>query len=155
MNKAVDLGLLVIRLSVGGSILVFRGFANLAGGNQVWSQNGSFIFETGINLSPEMVGLILAVIECLGGLMLITGALFRTGGILLAITVLPSLLYQVSSSTSTSYIGLESSFVSVLLLGSLVGLIISGPGSIAMHPFRRTAGESSAQDPLPDFESLS
>ncbi|NND71401.1 MAG: DoxX family protein [Rhodothermales bacterium] len=153
MNKAVDLGLLIIRLGTGGSILVFRAFSHLAGGSQVWAQNGSFIFETGLNVTPEVAGLTIAVVEVLAGLMIVTGALFRTGTILLIVAMLPSLLYQVSSTTGTAYVGLESAFVSILLITVLLGLAVSGPGIFAMHPFRR-AHSSGSDEQLPTFENL-
>ena len=154
MNKAVDLGLLIIRLGIGGSVLVFRALGNLVGGSTVWAQNGAFIFETGINVSPELVGLTMAAIETIGALMVISGALFRTGTVLLILTIVPSLIYQMNSASSTVFSGLESSFVSVLLATVLLGLAVSGPGSIAMHPFRRSS-DSKGDDPLPTFDNLS
>jgi len=153
MSKATDLGLLIMRLGLGGALLAFKGLSNLAGGSDVWAQNGSFIFETGLNLSPELVGLTFAIIETLGAIMLITGALFRTGTVFLLVTIIPTLLYQVSSVNGSSYIGLETGFISVVLGSVLLGLLVSGPGSIAMHPFRRQSGSS--DDELASFESLS
>ena len=154
MNKAIDIGLLIIRVGIGGSLFAFRALGNLAGGSDLWAQNGAFIFETGLNLSPELVGLSFAVLECVGALMLITGALFRTGTVLLLVTVLPTLLYQVNSVSGTAYSGLESAFVSIVLVSVFVGLFVSGPGSIAMHPFRSTQ-KPDRDDSMATFESLS
>ncbi len=154
MNKSMDLGLLVIRLGVGGSVLAFRALGNLFGGPELWSHSGSFIFETSINISPEIVGATLAILECLGGLMLITGALFRTGAFLLILTAIPGLMYQLGTATGSAYAGLGSSFVSIVLLSVYLGLLISGPGAMAMRLFSRSSGGAN-EEPLPTFDSLS
>lgn len=153
MNKSIDLGLLVMRIGVGGSVLAFRALASLFGGPELWAMNGSFILDTSLQVSPEVVGGVLAGLECLGAFFLLTGAAFRVGTVMLILTTLPGIVHQVGSMTGSTYTGLGSSFVSLILLSVYIGLMITGPGSMAMRIFSGRSGKP-ADEPLPSFEDL-
>lgn len=153
MNKSIDLGLLVMRIGVGGSVLAFRALGSLFGGPELWAMNGSFILDTSLQVSPEIAGGVLAGLECLGAFLLLTGAAFRFGTAMLILTTLPGIVHQVGTISGASYTGLGSSFVSLILLSVYIGFLITGPGTMAMRLFSGSSGKSK-EEPLPSFDDL-
>ena len=75
-----DLGLLLLRLAVGFSMLVFHGWGKLTGGPEAWARVGGSMGNLGIGLWPEAWGLAAALAESLGSLLLILGLILLVLG---------------------------------------------------------------------------
>src|SRR6202047_309035 len=87
LAKHADLGLLIGRLGVGAIFIVF-GWHKLSGGQAVWTHYGHALASLGINFMPNVWGLIAALSEFAGGILVVVGFFFRPAATLIALTML-------------------------------------------------------------------
>ena len=66
-------------------MMVLHGWPKLAGGLPAWVKLGKAMSHLGINFYPGLWGFSSAMVETLGGLLLVAGCLFRPTAILLSI----------------------------------------------------------------------
>lgn len=85
-GKHLDLGLLVLRLGLGG-MFIGHGWPKLAGGAARWNKVGAAMTHLGIDLWPTMWGFLAAMSETLGGLLFAIGFLFRPATAMLLATM--------------------------------------------------------------------
>ncbi|MDX1763979.1 MAG: DoxX family protein [bacterium] len=91
-----DWGILFLRIGLGIAFL-FHGVPKLLGGPGAWAGLGSAAMAPlGISFAPAAWGLMAALSETVGGLLLILGLLFRPACLLLAITMMVALNMHVS-----------------------------------------------------------
>lgn len=76
------LGLLIIRLGV-GVIFIIHGWPKLMGGPDMWRGLGSTLGQFGIDFFPVFWGLMAALTEVVGGLLIAVGLWFRPAAFLL------------------------------------------------------------------------
>ncbi len=86
LNKYKDVGLLILRLGIGG-MFIFHGAPKLFGGAATWENLGMSIMNFGIHFFPEFWGFMAAISEFVGGICMILGLFFRPVCILLTITM--------------------------------------------------------------------
>ena len=77
LARHADLGLLVIRLGVGLSLLLFHGWGKITGGPERWERTGREMANLGIRFYPVFWGLMAALAESLGAVLLMLGLFFR------------------------------------------------------------------------------
>ncbi len=94
----MHLGSLVFRLLMGCAYLL-HGYPKLAGGPERWSKIGSAMSNLGIDFAPEFWGLCAALAEFGGGLLLITGFLFRPACLVLMFTMFVAALQKYITGT--------------------------------------------------------
>ncbi len=82
----VDLGLLVLRLGLGGMML-FHGVPKLLGGPARWEKLGAATTHIGIDLWPTIWGFAASLTETLGAALLAIGLLTRLNATLLLVTM--------------------------------------------------------------------
>jgi putative oxidoreductase len=83
LAKHSDFGLLIGRLGVGIVFLVL-GWQKLAGGQPAWTHYGHAMATIGIRFMPNIWGLLAALAEFVGGILIIVGFLFRPAAALIA-----------------------------------------------------------------------
>lgn len=89
----MDLGLLILRLGVGGMFLFTHGGPKLLAGPEMWTQVGGAMGNFGITVAPVFWGFMAAAAEGVGGLCLMLGlgtriaAAFMTFTMVVAATV--------------------------------------------------------------------
>lgn len=76
MTERRDLGLLLLRVGLGGMFL-FHGLPKLLGGPARWESLGRATRAFGLDFAPTLFGLMAAIAEAGGGLCLALGILFR------------------------------------------------------------------------------
>ncbi len=86
-SKFRDTGLLILRAGL-GICFIMHGYPKLAGGEQMWTMVGGAMSSMHIDFGHTIWGLLAAVAETLGGLLLILGFLFRPACIFLTITMI-------------------------------------------------------------------
>ena len=59
----VDFGLLLIRLGIGLSIVIFHGWEKISGGPALWGALGGNMSNLGISFAPVMWGFMAALME--------------------------------------------------------------------------------------------
>lgn len=72
-----DLGILIFRIGIGIAFMV-HGYPKITGGVEKWTVLGEAVFHLGIHFYPAFWGLMAAIAEFGGGLLLATGVFFRT-----------------------------------------------------------------------------
>jgi putative oxidoreductase len=87
LAKHGDLGLLIGRLGVGAIFIVF-GWHKLSGGQPAWTHYGHAMASLGINFIPNVWGLVAALSEFAGGILVVLGFFFRPAAMLIALTML-------------------------------------------------------------------
>ena len=75
INK--DTGLLVVRVVIGISIMVFHGFSKIKGGSELWTDLGREVSVLGINFLPVFWGFMAGFAEFFCSFLLILGVLFQ------------------------------------------------------------------------------
>ena len=93
LDKYRDIGLLILRLGIGG-MFMWHGWPKITGGPGFWSQLGMATGAIGIHFAPTFFGLMAALSEFAGGLCLALGLWTRFACIFLTINmVVASLMH--------------------------------------------------------------
>ncbi|RWY52479.1 DoxX family protein [Mucilaginibacter gilvus] len=87
LNKYKDFGLLVIRIGL-GAMFIYHGYPKLIGGKEMWIGLGSSTKYVGITFLPMIWGLLAAITETVGGVLIILGLGFRPACLLLLINLI-------------------------------------------------------------------
>jgi putative oxidoreductase len=116
-----DLGLLILRIGI-GSMFVGHGLPKMVGGPSGWAELGQAVGNLGVHVGPPAVwGLLAALSELLGGILLATGVLFRPACLCLLGTMFVATITHVSNGDDfdqTSHAAeMAVLFLSLLLIG--------------------------------------
>lgn len=128
-DKLRDIGLLVIRLGIGGSMLVFHGYGKITGGSAAWEGIGGNMKFVGINFLPVFWGFMAAFSEFVGSILIMLGVIFRPATALLAFTMLVAVLRHLSLPADATGAGWSGASHALELLTIYVGLFLTGPGN--------------------------
>ena len=82
-ERRMNIGLLIMRLGMAASLLIYA-LPKLFDGAQAWIHVGKGLRFLQADLSAQVVGCTLLIIEVLAGAGLITGGLFRISAVILA-----------------------------------------------------------------------
>lgn len=127
-QKFKDAGLLVIRLVIGGSVMIFYGFGKISGGPEMWAKVGGSMSHLGISFLPAFWGFMAAFAEFFGSLLLILGVLFRPAALMMVFTMLVAVITHVNMPEGSAGAGWAGASHALELLGVYVGLYLIGPG---------------------------
>jgi putative oxidoreductase len=122
MGKYRELGLLLLRLGIGGMFL-YHGWPKLLGGPQKWAQLGTAMRYAGVHAVPTFWGLAAALSEFGGGICLILGFCFRPACLLLAVTMGVAANMHLGKGE-----GLLAASHAIELGFLFLGLLLIGPG---------------------------
>lgn len=123
-----DLGLLIIRLGIGTSLLLFHGWGKLMGGSATWEAVGGNMANLGLDFWPGFWGLMAALSESVGSICLALGVFFRPAAALLAFTMLVATARHLSLPADASNAGWSGASHALELLSVYLGLFLTGPG---------------------------
>jgi putative oxidoreductase len=132
-----NLGLLVIRLGVGLSLLVFHGYGKLTGGPDVWAQVGASMQNLGIGFAPAFWGFMAAFAEFVCSVLIVLGVLFRPALILLGFTMLVAIVNHLNMPAESPGAGWKGASHALELLCVYAGLYLTGPGKYAFSLIRK------------------
>lgn len=95
LSQYRDLGLAFLRAGI-GTMMVLHGWPNLAGGIQQWEKLGKATGHIGINFFPGFWGFSSAMVETIGGVLIVVGFCFRPVTILMTFNFIVAtvLLYK-------------------------------------------------------------
>lgn len=122
-TKKKDIGLLIIRVVIGGTMLAFHGLPKLTKGPEAWEKIGLSMSNIGINFFPSVWGFSAAMVETFGAIFIIIGLWIRPSSILLAFTMLIALISHLSKGDS-----LATSSHALELMSICIALFLLGPG---------------------------
>lgn len=123
-----DLGLLLLRVGVGLSMILFHGWGKLTGGPERWERIGANMGNLGIDFAPMFWGLMAAVSETFCSALLALGVLFRPAAALLAFTMIVASLRHLSLPAGEPNSGWSGASHALELLAVYVALLLIGPG---------------------------
>lgn len=121
-----NVGLLLIRLVLGGMFMAF-GIPKLKAGSAMWEGIGSAMGHFGLTKFYIFFGLMAALTEAVGGLLIIIGFKFRVATILLAFTMLVASVHLYLSGQE---FGMYSRPIE--LMAVFVGLTLIGAGKYSV-----------------------
>jgi len=120
-----NFGLLIIRVGL-GIMFVYHGYPKLLGGQKMWTQLGESTKYVGIHFLPMVWGLLCAIVETVGGLLLVLGLWFRPVCILLFINLFVATAAQFAGG------GLQEAAHPIEDAIVFAGLIFLGPGKFSV-----------------------
>jgi len=124
--KHLDLGLLVLRLGLGG-MFIGHGWPKLAGGAATWKKVGGAMTHLGIDLWPTMWGLFAAMSETLGGLLFAIGFLFRPATAMLLATMVVATTTHLAKGDG--FMGASHAIEAGIVFAAM---LLVGPGRFAL-----------------------
>lgn len=121
-NDKINIGLLIIRIGL-GIMFIMHGFPKIAGGPEKWEGLGGAMSNVGITFAPAFWGLMAAMAEFAGGILMMLGIFFRPAVLLLFITMVVATIMHISKSQGFGDYShaVESAIV-------FLGLFFTGPG---------------------------
>jgi putative oxidoreductase len=121
-----NFGLLIIRVGL-GIMFIYHGYPKLIGGEEKWTKIGSAAGYVGLHFLPMIWGLLCALVETVGGAMLIIGLAFRPVCLLLVLNLAVAIvmLFAKGEGLDGAAHALEDAIV-------FAGLVFIGPGKYSM-----------------------
>ncbi|GJQ58793.1 MAG: quinol oxidase [Candidatus Scalindua sp.] len=126
LDKYRDWGLLILRVGI-GVMFMCHGFPKLTAGPEVWQKLGEALSTIGIHFAPTIMGLIAAISEFGGGLLLVLGLFTRPACLFLVSTMVVATLMHVRSGDP--FVKYSHALESAILFFSLLFI---GPGKISL-----------------------
>jgi putative oxidoreductase len=124
-SKLRDVGLLLLRVGLGGMFVVMHGWPKISGGTHKWAELGAAMGNLGITFAPAFWGFMSAFSEFVGGVCIALGLFFRPVCVLLVINLIVAALAH--------YHGLPGMISYPIELGIVaLGLLFIGPGNLAL-----------------------
>ncbi len=123
-----DLGLLLVRIAMGCTMMA-HGIPKFMGGQSTLIQVGQAMGYVGIHFAPLMWGILAAIIEVMGGFMILLGFLFRPAAFLLMITMAIATTMLVKTGADF----LQTTITPLSYFGVFLGLLFAGPGKISIQ----------------------
>lgn len=125
-NKTHDIGLLIIRIGIGLAFF-FHGLPKLMEGIEGWENLGQNMLVFGIGFAPAFWGFLSASAECIGGLLIVLGIVFRPAAFILCINMIVALTMHLKHGDSfITYSHALETFV------VFFALLISGSGQFKL-----------------------
>jgi putative oxidoreductase len=131
MELPWDIGLLIMRLGIGASMLIFHGYGKISLETAVWKKIWSMIKTIKINSLAqiwEFMALFSGSTCALLIVLFMIGVLFRPMTVLLAFTMLIEILKHLTLPEGTAGAGWSGAAQSLELLIIFSGLLFLGPG---------------------------
>jgi putative oxidoreductase len=127
-------GLLCMRLVLGATMIAY-GVPKFLGGSAYLEQVGSAMKIFGLGSGFEAFGMLAAMIEVVGGIMLILGAFYRVSCLLLAFVMVMATLFKYTalpeSATSTDFI--MNCLHPLSMAGVFLSILFLGPGRLSLQ----------------------
>ena len=131
-GRSVDIALLVLRVGIGTSIILFHGWGKITGGPDRWQRVGGAMANLGIDFMPTLWGFLAAFSESVGSLLLAVGLLARPSAGLLAGTMAVAAISHLARPAGDPGAGFGGASHALELLCVYVALLLAGPGRFSL-----------------------
>jgi putative oxidoreductase len=140
-----DVALLILRLGVGLSVMIFHGYGKISGGPEMWKQVGGSMANLGLGFAPVMWGFLAACAEFGASILLVLGVLTRPAAAMLAFTMVVAVITHLNMPPDSPRAGWSGASHALELLTVYVALLFAGPGRYAFSLIlRRPKGDPPA-----------
>lgn len=123
-----DIGLLIIRVSIGLIMAIAHGYGKLSGGPEGWERMGHQMENLGISFLPLFWGFMAMFSEFFCSILLVLGLFFRPAAALLVATMLVAAVRHLSLPPEASGAGFKGASHALELLAVYLALFFTGPG---------------------------
>lgn len=130
--KYPDLGLLFLRIGIGVSFIIFHGGPKLLGGPERWEKVGSAVSNFGIEFFPAFWGLMAALAEFIGGILIIPAIFYRPALSFMIVTMIVAATQLIARGE-----GILKAAHPIEMGVVLTALFIAGPGKYVVRDFFR------------------
>lgn len=117
-----DLGILLIRISIGLSMFIFHGLPKLMKGPEVWEKIGASMSNVGITFFSSFWGFTATMVETVGAVLIVLGLFTKPTSLLLAFTMLIATISHLAKGDTFSQashpIELMFIFIALYFLGA-------------------------------------
>jgi len=137
LDKYRDHGLLILRLGL-GAMFMWHGLPKLLGGPELWAMVGGALGNFGVTFAPTFWGLLAALSEFGGGLLLILGLAVRPAALAMAGTMVVASTMHLANGE-----GLKGASHAIEVGIVFVALIFIGAGRFSLDARRGAARELS------------
>jgi len=127
-----DFGLLVARVGIGLSMLIFHGYGKLTGGPETWTKIGANMELLHVAWFPVAWGFMAAFAESVGSCLLIVGVLFRPAAFVLAFNMFVAVLRHLSMPDDNPNAGWSGASHALELLCVYLCFLFTGPGRFSL-----------------------
>lgn len=128
MGNSKDIGLLIVRVGIGLSMMIFHGLGKIKGGPEAWEKIGGNMANLGIEFFPVFWGFMAAFSEFFASFFLIVGFFFKPATLLLAFTMFVAMIVHLSMPAGADGAGWSGASHAIELLCVYVALFFIGPG---------------------------
>jgi putative oxidoreductase len=132
-----NLGLFIVRLGIGLSMLIFHGYGKLTGGPETWKMVGGAMGNLGLSFAPAFWGFLAMYAEFAGSILLVLGVLFRPATLMLAFTMFVAVIAHLNMPPENPNAGWSGASHALELLCVYVGLYLTGPGKYAFSLMKK------------------
>lgn len=132
-EKDLDLGLLLLRVGFGFSMLIFHGYGKLIGGPERWAKVGGSLQTFGIDFYPVFWGFMAAFAESFCSVFIIAGIFFMPATFLLSVNMIVAVLFHLYLPEESPAAGWSGASHAIEYLFVYVVLMISGPGKYRIN----------------------
>ncbi len=126
LGKYTDFALVFMRVGL-GAMMVFHGWPKLAGGAEKWEQVGGAMAALGITIFPVFWGLMAALAETIGGVLIAIGFLTRLNCIALTFVMCVAAIMHLHAGD-----GLKVASHAIELGIVFFSLLFIGPGRFSV-----------------------
>jgi putative oxidoreductase len=129
---STNFGLLLIRLGVGLSVVIFHGYGKLMGGPETWEKLGGSMANVHVTWYPVVWGFMAAFAESICSCLLVVGVLFRPAAFLLAFNMFVAVLTHLHMPASNPNAGWMGASHALELMSVCLGFLFTGPGKFSL-----------------------
>lgn len=133
-----DHGLLLLRVGLGLMMILAHGAPKLFGGPEVWAKVGGAMSVFGIGFAPTFWGLMAALAEFVGGLLVIVGLAVRPASLAITFTMVVATAMHLANGD-----GLRGSSHPIEVGIAFLALVLVGGGRFSLDA-RRTGQAAAA-----------
>lgn len=133
---SINLGLLLARLGIGLSMVIFHGYAKITGGPEMWTRIGGAMESLNITFYPVFWGFMAALAESVCSCLLVVGVLFRPAAFLLACTMLVAAMRHLNMPAENPNAGWSGASHALELMCIYLCFFFTGPGRFSLTPRR-------------------
>lgn len=132
-----DLGILILRLGIGLSMMLFHGYGKISAGPETWERLGQNMQNLGIGFAPTAWGFMAALAEFGCSILLVLGVLFRPAAAMLAFTMLVAATRHLTLPPDQPGAGWQGASHALELLAVYLTLLFLGAGRYTLPSYLR------------------
>ncbi len=126
-RKSKDIGIFILRIGIGGAFMIIHGWPKITGGPDLWLKLGGAMSNLGITFAPEFWGIMSAVTEFGGGVLIFLGLFTRVAAFFLTFNMIIATIQLLSNHLPWNQV-----IYPIEILSAFTALIFFGGGRYSL-----------------------